>query len=452
MEISGDAIAEAVLKEFDKWPTKRKPLGRSDGAKEWVPLSGIVARDQQGRLTCLAAATGMKCLPQNKIFQAQGVTIHDWHAEILAIRSFNRSLLQECDYLVKSNDISNKFIRRRSRDEQTESHFQPFALNDGISLHMYCSEAPCGDASMELTMAAQEDSTPWELPTLSNNIPSPPSLSSQPSLLHGRGYFSALGQVRGKPSRPDAPPTLSKSCSDKLALKQSTSLLSSTTSLLISPQNAYLTSLVLPSSQYSERACTRAFSSSGRLAPLKGRRWDGGYHFQEFKILTTNKEFPHSRRQVLKAGEKLVPSNIASISGTHPSNSETLIGGTLQGRKQFSLSGASQVCKRRMWQFALSLAAISCERVLTGLEMRKPEKFDLGGKGFDGLTLENQEEEKTLSGEHPVVHCLKADTYTAVKEGKLLEKRRIVKMEVRELALKGWVRNLGGEDFGSIEL
>ena len=44
MEISGDAIAEAVLKEFDKWHAKRKPLVRSDGSKEWVPLSGIVAR------------------------------------------------------------------------------------------------------------------------------------------------------------------------------------------------------------------------------------------------------------------------------------------------------------------------------------------------------------------------------------------------------------------------
>jgi hypothetical protein len=44
MEISGDAIAEVVLKEFEKWPAKRKPLVRSDGAKEWVPLSGIVAQ------------------------------------------------------------------------------------------------------------------------------------------------------------------------------------------------------------------------------------------------------------------------------------------------------------------------------------------------------------------------------------------------------------------------
>jgi tRNA-specific adenosine deaminase 1 len=75
MEISGDAIAELVLKEFENWPPKRKPLVRSDGSKEWVPLSGIVAQglplnwlaedlevnmwvDKQGRLTCLAAAYG----------------------------------------------------------------------------------------------------------------------------------------------------------------------------------------------------------------------------------------------------------------------------------------------------------------------------------------------------------------------------------------------------------
>jgi tRNA-specific adenosine deaminase 1 len=46
MDVSGDEIAEVVLKEFDKWPTKRKPLLRGDGVKEWVPLSGIVAQGE----------------------------------------------------------------------------------------------------------------------------------------------------------------------------------------------------------------------------------------------------------------------------------------------------------------------------------------------------------------------------------------------------------------------
>jgi len=85
----------------------------------------------------------MKCLPQNKIAQAKGVVLHDWHAEILAIRSFNRFLLDECHALALSKSTSSEYIHLRSEDERTESHFQPFALNDGINLHMYCSEAPC---------------------------------------------------------------------------------------------------------------------------------------------------------------------------------------------------------------------------------------------------------------------------------------------------------------------
>jgi tRNA-specific adenosine deaminase 1 len=263
---------------------------------------------------------------------------------------------------------------------------------------------------MELTMAAQEDSTPWDLPAPSTNIsPSPSSpTSGGPRLLHGRGYFSALGSVRRKPSRPDAPPTLSKSCSDKLSLKQSTSLLSSLTSLLISPQNAYLTSLTLPSSQHSPTACTRAFSSSGRLQSLKGKKWEGGYEFREFKVLVTEKEFVCSRRQKLKVGEKLVPSNIASASTL--TFSETLIGGTLQGRKQFSAKGGSRVCKRQMWQLALDVAEVVA--VLA------------------------------------IMQFLKTQSYGEVKEGSLLEERRRVKREVREGPLKGWVRNEGGEGWG----
>jgi tRNA-specific adenosine deaminase 1 len=85
----------------------------------------------------------MKCLPQKSISQAQGVVLHDWHAEILAIRSFNHFLLEECHALAISKKKSSDFVRFRNEHERTESHFQPFALNDGITLHMYCSEAPC---------------------------------------------------------------------------------------------------------------------------------------------------------------------------------------------------------------------------------------------------------------------------------------------------------------------
>lgn len=83
----------------------------------------------------------MKCLPQNKISQAKGIVIHDWHAEILAIRSFNRFLLEECQSLLNSG--SSDYVCVRSKAERTEALPHTFAIRDDIELHMYCSEAPC---------------------------------------------------------------------------------------------------------------------------------------------------------------------------------------------------------------------------------------------------------------------------------------------------------------------
>jgi hypothetical protein len=44
MELTGDSIAETVLKKFNTLPKKRKPIQRADHKREWVPLAGIVAQ------------------------------------------------------------------------------------------------------------------------------------------------------------------------------------------------------------------------------------------------------------------------------------------------------------------------------------------------------------------------------------------------------------------------
>ena len=44
MTTEGDAIAAAVLDQFDRLPPKRKPINRGNGVQEWVPLSGIVVK------------------------------------------------------------------------------------------------------------------------------------------------------------------------------------------------------------------------------------------------------------------------------------------------------------------------------------------------------------------------------------------------------------------------
>ncbi|KAI1436920.1 adenosine deaminase/editase [Xylaria sp. CBS 124048] len=463
MTVAPDHIASLVHQEFDKLPAKRKPVVRDNGLHEWVPLSGIVAEGNNGKLTYLSLATGMKCLPASKLSQAQGNVLHDWHAETLAIRAFNRFVLDECLALANGSKSSSEFLRWRDRDEMGTTtpphdgdgadgvhwHGQPFTWREDVLLHMYCSEAP---------LASQSDATPWDLPIPEpQDTPASPASPAAPeTILPGRAYFSKLGIIRRKPARPDAPPTLSKSCSDKLALHQVKSLLLSVTSLLVSPEYAYIHTLVIPGAQYSEVGCRRAFSAEfgdegkegegmadgkgeGRMVELAGRKWEGGYGFRPFAVKTTGLEFRFSRRRTAETPvqdsalpspssspprpattKKITPSPISTAQT--PTQIETTQNGILRGQKSTVPSnprGASFASRRQIWMAALG--------VLTSLD---------DGSEDDGVAEVAE-----------IKRVLGSSIYGEIKDAELLAPRRRVKEEVRELALKGWVRNLGDEDF-----
>lgn len=85
----------------------------------------------------------MKCLPASKISQSNGVGIHDWHAEVLAMRTFNRFLLDECENILEKDDDSSIIQRKMSTSNLNDTPLQLFEIKDGVKLHMYCSEAPC---------------------------------------------------------------------------------------------------------------------------------------------------------------------------------------------------------------------------------------------------------------------------------------------------------------------
>ncbi|KAI0110996.1 adenosine deaminase/editase [Hypoxylon sp. NC0597] len=473
MTVTADDIAALVQSHYDALPPKRKPVVRGNGLREWVPLAGIVAQGENNELWCLSLATGMKCLPSSKIPRAQGNVLHDWHAEVLVIRAFNRFVLEECRTLALGG--SSKFIRWRTSEEIGSSndtdvegeggrrnrwHGQPFTWKEDILLHMYCSEAPCGDASMELIMASQEDATPWELPpetllsttTTTTTSPTPISSISAPApSLPGRAYFSQLGVVRRKPARSDAEPTLSKSCSDKLALHQITSLLSSTTALLVDPSHVYLHTLVLPESRYSASACRRAFTSSpgGRMHSLSNASLGGGYTFRPFAISTTTSEFAFSQRsmglelsqtsshhaQTQKKGPSSIAASNLAVAWTSSGLTESTLGGVLQGRKQAAADkrGASFASRRKIWGLAASIA----ELMLEGLEVRGQEE------GMEELAATA----KNAAGIVEIQRALRSETYGEVKASMLLEPRRRAKEEARAEALKGWVRNSGDEYF-----
>lgn len=365
-------------------------------------------------------STGMKCLSASKIPEANGIGLHDWHAEALAIRTFNSYILDECLRII---DTGSSDLLEKAFASDGLAGPKPFCVQPGIKLHMYASEAPCtsqcyytpskngfnnhigGDASMENLMAAQEDASPWDVPTRAET-----DLDGGYPELPGRAYFSQLGVVRRKPARSDAPPTLSKSCSDKLALKQCTSLLASVTSLFVDPATAYIDTLVLPKDQYSHVACQRAFSATGRMSAVASQTMDGGYGFHPFSIATTTVQFKYSRRTALSRSDKIATSNLAaawSLSGIE----ESILGGVIQGYKPFLPKGASRMSRRRMWQNCCLLA---------------------------GKLEERQEISEQLT----------ADTYIQVKHGPLLNVRDNVKSLVREAALPGWIQNTGDDTFG----
>lgn len=85
----------------------------------------------------------MKCLPVSKIPQSNGVGIHDWHAEILAIRTFNRFLIDECQSILEKEDKSSILQRKNHTSNSDGMCLQSFEIKDDVRLHMYCSEAPC---------------------------------------------------------------------------------------------------------------------------------------------------------------------------------------------------------------------------------------------------------------------------------------------------------------------
>lgn len=397
---SADKSASCSL-DPDSSSTTSSLLSDSKTAQSHDDRNANETTSKEPALQCASLATGMKCLPASKVLQANGNVLHDWHAEVLAIRGFNSWILEECVLLAQSGregegqwiEWSDGNLHEAQQLDPGSSPLPPFKLKPDVQIHMFCSQAPCGDASMELTMASQEDATPW-----ANAAP-----SSNPDDMIGRGHFDRLGVVRRKPARPDAPVTMSKSCSDKLALKQVTGLLSGITAQLVQVDGCYLRTLVMPEAESVSEAVKRAFGREGRMKVLND--WEGtksGHQFRPFDVRTTGRQFAYSAQ-----GAKASGSNLSAL--WTPKRQEILVNGVLQGRKQFDTRGASITSRRGLWKLALEVAV--------------------------------------MAGMPAVLATLDKTTYGQAKESTNLGRRQ-AKDKALEQALTGWKRNERDDSWG----
>lgn len=321
-----DEIANAVTRVFHSLSLKSgKPAVRSNGVKEWTVLAGIVAL-YEDKIVPLTLATGVKALPDKNRAFSNGLLVHDMHAEILAIRLFNWFLLDEALRLDK-NKCASEIVEKTD-----DGHFR---IKDRIELALYVSEPPCGDASMSLL---SQDKEAWE---------EGPRKRQKTSILRGRDHFHKLGLVRTKPGRLDSAVTLSKSCSDKLCLRQVLGLANAISSVLY-PENAFLDYLVLKGEKSHETDLRRCFEERISLPGVR-KMQSLGYKEDGFQFHKPNNA---------SGGQVPSPLSLLHVPGRL---TEVLNNGVRNGsfvkNKAPRKGGESVVCNQLFWKKGRELVA-----------------------------------------------------------------------------------------------
>ncbi|GAB9474685.1 Trna-specific adenosine deaminase [Globisporangium polare] len=143
-------LAEVVAGEVLRWFNASAECQKKIPPSQWTVLAGVVIVSQpvdvnggssSSTARILTAATGNKCLGQRDL-HANGLVVNDCHAEILARRALLRYLYTEA--------LTWAAGREDSEASLFEIHpsTQRLQLKKQHSLHLYISEAPCGDAAI----------------------------------------------------------------------------------------------------------------------------------------------------------------------------------------------------------------------------------------------------------------------------------------------------------------
>ena len=217
------AIASAALALYEDLP-KACSLGDA----EFTVVAAIVAEKiDTGEVKVLSLATGTKCCGEavHATVRKHGTIVGDSHAEILARRSFHLHVLESVSALLFQEDGRAQRRHEGSVDPSSEEAVG-FAeenilelvngkarLRKGLTLNLYISDNPCGDASIysRCGVGGGEDEG------YTGAKRAKKSESGEVDSEERQGQ--ELGVLRTKSGRSDIPDkfrTASMSCSDKI--------------------------------------------------------------------------------------------------------------------------------------------------------------------------------------------------------------------------------------------
>ncbi|KAJ2104326.1 hypothetical protein GGI09_000172 [Coemansia sp. S100] len=306
-----DQIAQCVIDSYRALPKRGKPASK----KDTCPAASE-------RFKCVALGTGLKCLHSEQL-RPFNVTVHDSHAEIIARRALVVYLMNRLQQSMATIPCQ----KPGTFNLQPNSTKYRFSGNGRLLLHLYTSQRPCGDATVESLKTAEDGDS-----SDSNKQPQFKRRRVNDGVIRGHQDFGSLGTLRLKPGRADSIPTLSMSCSDKIARWNAIEVQGSLLAKLIDP--IYLSS-ILVGDLFNWQSIDRAINQRVTYA-LLGKQLPDGYRANRRIAEQTTVAFERSQTAMKgtiapKDDEVTADASIYWYSGA--TSSVALVNGQRQGAK-----------------------------------------------------------------------------------------------------------------------